>query len=543
MKKILALLLALVLVLGLAACGGKTETPKTDTSNPGTPSIGSSDLPSGTNNNKTASDETLVVAHKGNPIGLFPLIVPAVSANGPVIEPLYDTLVKYDYATGSVLPCLATSWEMIDDTHMRLTLRDDVYSHAGDHFTANDVLYTIRTGLDTGMLAYYYKGVDVANTKVEDDTHIVLAFTEPNPDFLLNATCNCAGMIVEASVKANGGEDGQSRNPVAGTGPYKFVEWAEGSYVKLTRNDKYWGDQTAYFKDIEFRIITDASARVLNLESGDVQVAMEPDTTALMSLQGNDKVQIANLEVSRNHILWLNMEKAPFDDVNVRKAIALAINYDANLAIALNNLGVHSESLWSPRMQGYVSPAEGGYESYFHYDVEAAKAALAASAYPDGFSFELQFYEDPNYSSYAEAMRNQLAQIGIDMKLAPTASAVFWDNLASGNFDAHLLSSSSPSPTSALELFDGRIPWEIVQGGAGWRNPPEGFYDLVDTGYTATDEAVRNKAIADVQKIINEECIGISLYNSNQLIGIAADVKGVTVDSYGSAIVTYAYKE
>lgn len=490
----------------------------------------------------TPSDETLVVAHKGNPTSLFHLNTSAVSVNTPISETLYDRLVSYDFENNEVGPMLATDWEYIDDTHIRFTLRDDVVSHHGDPFKASDVIYSCKTAIDSGALGNYFGNINLDECKAEDDTHVILATKTVDPYFLYTLSNVPLGMVVEASVEATGGLDAQSLNPQAGTGPYKFVEWSDGSYVKMERNDDYWGGKP-YYKDLEIRIIGEASSRVMNLESHDVNIALDPDNVQVAGLEGNPDFVIINYPTSNSTNLMLNCSKEPFNDEHVRRAMALALNYDANLMIAAGGFGSLSDSFLPLASSGYVSAEDGGYTSYFHLDLDAAKEELAQSAYPDGFTFKVLYAEAPTFNSYGEMIQNQLRELGITVELEPIASSEFYGRLEEGNFDAHIVNLANPDPAMILRDFDSRISFKEMRGGVGWVDAPEELLDLMDQAKVELDSAKSKELYAQIQKIINEAAPAIPLYSPNKVCATDANIKGIKLTEFGDIDFSKAYKE
>ena len=487
------------------------------------------------------SEETLVVANKGNPTSLFHLNVSAVSVNTPFSETLYDRLTSYDGTTNSVGPMLATEWEYIDDTHVRFKLRDDVVSHAGDPFTANDVIYSIKTAIDSGALGNYFGMFNLDECQVEDDYTVVLATNHVEPYFLYTLANVPLGMVVQASVENNGGLEAQGLNPTAGTGPYKFVEWSDGSYIKLERNDNYWGN-TPYYKNVEIRIIGDASARIMNLESHDINIALDPDNIQLAGLEGNPDYTIINYPTSNSTNILFNCSKAPFNDEHVRRAVALALNYEANLMIAASGYGSLSDSFLPLASSGYVSAADGGYESYFHYDLEAAKAELAQSAYPDGFEFQMLYAEAPTFNTYAEMIQNQLSELGIKTTLVPVASTVFYDYVAAGDFDAHIVNKANPDPNMILRDVDGRIDFKTARGGCGWVDAPQEVLDLIDEAKVTLDPEKSKEVYGKLQALINAACPVIPLYSPNKVCAVDSNIQGIGLTEFSDIDFSKAYK-
>ncbi|MCQ2406688.1 MAG: ABC transporter substrate-binding protein [Oscillospiraceae bacterium] len=565
MKKALALVLALVMLLALCACGNKNSgNDAGTTSQP----AGSSTTQTEVNEksdvyvNEAAtgeatlqdvegavrgglyvpSDETLVIAHKGNPTGLFPATTTATSFNGPLYLALYDRLTDYDYDTNEPTPMLATEWEWLDELHLQLKLRDDVYSHAGDHVTANDVIYTIEVAQSGNFVTTYFGMFDLNECKVVDDYTVILGTTTPQPLLLYNLSNNPMGMIVKASVERHDGDlDFQSLTPDCGTGPYKLKEWAQSSYITLERNEEYW-NEPAYYKDVEVRLITDATARVLNLESGDVDIACDPDNAQLESLKGNDAVNIISAPTASGTVFIFNCAEGPFADVNVRRAVCLALNYEANMEIATEGYATLCDSYITSRNIMYTSPADGGYETYWHYDVEAAKEMMAKSSYPDGFKTTFVYIESAPFKAFGNLLQAQLAEIGIEVELVPQSQAVFYDTVTAGDFGMHILNSSNPDAVTWLRSSDPRWDFTKLRGGCNWVDAPQEYMDLCDAANATSDLAERKEIFVKLQAIIAEYCTTMTVYSPTKTCAADSDIRGIEMIYYGDVCWQKAYR-
>ena len=258
MKKYFALLLALAMVLSMLSGCAKDETP----ADPGDPSTPDGNQAQAGTSNPLYAPVVEAASYKKD-------VVVAASAGFTMLDPhgtynvahnennilVYETLVFWNSQTMEFEPKLATEWKWVNDTTLRVKLHEGITSHAGDPFTASDVIFTVTTGQEGGLLSNYYGMFDLAECKAEDDYTVVLASKTPDPFFLYTLSNTPLAMIVEKSTEKDG-LDAQTLNPTAATGPYKFVEWSDGSYVKLERNENYWG-KTPYYKNVEIRIITD----------------------------------------------------------------------------------------------------------------------------------------------------------------------------------------------------------------------------------------------------------------------------------------------
>lgn len=552
MKKILAILLVLVLAIGITACNSNgtqsASSPSQSAAAPSQSAVAPSDAGSAapqtseTSGRPAPSDtDKLVIAHKGDPTALFTLGTTAVSTNGPINVFLNDTLVHWNSVAQEFEPMIAASWDYIDDTHIEFSLRDDVYAHDGSPITASDVIYTFQTGGDQGFLGNYLGKFDIPNCKVVDEYTVVLATKVPEPYIFYTLGNAALGIVSQKAVEAGGGIEQQLTAPTSCCGPYKFVKWDRGTAVILERNDNYYGEK-AYFKTVEFRIISDASARLMNLQSGDVDIALDPVASQVSQLQSDNNFTVLNVETATLTTMYLNCSGSfePFTDVNVRQAVALALNYTANLDVAVGVFGNTSDSFLSKLSPAYSAPSSAD-KNYYHYDVAAAKAMLAQSGYPDGFTFSLKYAENSMFKALAELIQNQLKELNITVQVTPEDSSVFSTDIAEGNFEAQMINSSNPDPAAVMNLIDGRMTFQQVRGGAGWKGTDE-LYKLMDVAKGTIDEATRYDAYKKVQSIINEACPVIPLVSQNRIITSVSSLQGITLTVFTDVDLSRAYR-
>ena len=534
MKKVLALVLALAMVFSFAACGKKEDVADN------TPKV-------------------LRCAQKGDSTGLIPQLVTFTSNQTPFVAVLYDRLVDYDAANSTVTPMLATAWEALDAKHIKFTLRDDVYSHAGDKFTASDVLFTLKLGQDSGVVGNYYGGWDLSECKVVDDTHVIVATKNPDPFALFTLSNIPLGMLVEKSYTAGGGADAQTLLSTCGTGPYKAVEWSKDTYIKYEKNDKYWGE-TPYFDEVVINVVKDENARVLALESGDIDICFWPATTALDAKKSDPNYNVVDDATTQITTMFFNTRKAPFDDVNFRKAVALAIDYDNVVKIGATGHGATVDSFLPATSTRYVSPSKGGYTSFNHRDVEAAKAALAASKYKDKASFTLIYAESPVFNAIATVMQANLKEVGIDMKIEKIETAKFRQVIAAegkaadgseakfpekpglGEFEAQMINASNPDPAIQAKYYNPAVSFPTVQGGSGWIAGPQEIVTLWDQASQETDEAKSFELYTQLAKYIVEGVPAVWLYNPTQTCLTTSEIKGIKLTEFGDIDASHCYK-
>ena len=521
MKKIIAILLACIMVFGLAACGGN----------------------GGGNNNAAPAKKVLRVATKGDPTSLMHALVTVASFNTPAQQIMMDRLFDYDGDTGKYIPMLATEAKQVDESGLRyeFTLRSDVTSWNGDKFTASDVLYSLKAVIDGGQQARYYGNFDLDNCKVVDDTHFVLALKNPDP-FILTTISNIPyGMMVEASVKAGGGLENMTGNggkmPNCYTGPYIPVKWEEGSQVVFQKNAKYWGGEP-YFDEVILISIKDATARVEALEGGSVDLALEPAEDMVTAIQGNSKLAILSKATTNHHTLFLNTTKAPFDDVHVRRAFAMALDYENNIKMALNGYGKHSDSILPVGNPQYFKPTT----TYYKTDLDAAAAELKQSKYASSMP-EINLLVMPSHSAYATLIQQQWDALGkkagITIKVnIDTNQNEFYNRIqvddASEKTQCWIVNNSNPNPYEHLKFYDSRFTPAALRGGPRWTySDKDKVYGLFDK---ITSEPVMEKATPyykELVTIMNEEVPSIPLYVPDRLAYSVNNLDGIGLTEVG----------
>ena len=280
----------LCLCLLLAGCAPAAEESSSQAASSTPASSETSESAAASSEAQTASagkaDKTTLVYGLNTEPGKLDPQNNSVLSGMVVAKQIYEPLIDKDPETGEFVPRLATEWEWVDDTHLRMKLRDDVTFHDGTPFTAEDVKFTIGRFPDGAATGSLFSAFDPENTVVEDDYTITIAFKfacAPALNFLTNGR---AYIVSKDYVEANG-EESLNQSGM-GTGPYAFKEWVIGSHLMLTRYNDYWGGAPA-IENLTVRFIVEDSARMVALETGEIDIGSE--------LQAVDIERIMNGEV------------------------------------------------------------------------------------------------------------------------------------------------------------------------------------------------------------------------------------------------------
>lgn len=353
--------------------------------------------------------------------------------NWSMIKSLYDGLMDYDPGTTDLRPGLAESYEISDDgMTFTFKLREGVMFHNGREMTAEDVKYSLDRVTDPetqspgagffGSIAGYDDasaggGAGLSGVTVVDPYTVQIQLSRPDATFLHVMGLNFASVVAREAVEAAGADFGKT---AMGTGAFKLGEWTIGQRLVFEKNENYWREGLPYLDSLTFEVGQEPIVALLRLQSGEVDVPGDGIPPAkFMEVMGDPDQAARVIEGGQLHTgyITLNVTIPPFDNVDVRKAVNMAINKE-RITQVINGRAVPATQPLPPSMPGYTD----GYDGYA-YDVEAAKALLAEAGFPDGFETELFVMNtDPN-PRIAQAIQQDLSQIGITASIQSLAQA------------------------------------------------------------------------------------------------------------------------
>jgi len=257
------------------------------------------------------------------------------------LMPVFNNLVMFDQHAkqsrlDAIVPDLATSWTWNEDgTELTFRLRHGVKWHDGRPFTANDVKCTWDLILDKGpeklrlnLRKSWYKNLEQVTTNGDDEVSFRLKRPQPA---LLMLIASGASPIYPCHVPP-----GQMRQHPIGTGPFEFVEFKPNESIKLTRNPDYWKPGRPYLDSIEFPIIKNMSTAILGFVSGKFDMVWPYSLTVPLLKDVQSQVPQAICEMTPTGVnghLLINRDKPPFDNPELRRAIALSLDRKAFIDI------------------------------------------------------------------------------------------------------------------------------------------------------------------------------------------------------------------
>ena len=295
---------------------------------------------------------------------------------------VFEGLLSFD-TNGSLQPGLAESYEISEDgLTYTFHLWQNVTFHNGKSFTSADVLYTYNNlaGMN-GEKAVSSKFDDIASIAAPDDYTFVITLKQPSAAFL---SLNIVPILPE-------GYDNQAVSPV-GTGPYKFQEYIPGQKIVLVKNEDYYNeDKMASIDTAEIYIMTDSSAVVSALQSGQLDFAsISAEDASILQ----DDFTISSNPQNMVQVFALNNSVAPLDDVRVRQAINYAVDKQEIVDGAFDGYATILYSNFSPVMQEYYNDE---LSDVYPHDVEKARELLKEAGYENGFTLTIRV--PANYTS------------------------------------------------------------------------------------------------------------------------------------------------
>lgn len=539
MKSTLLKGLSVLILSGLllAACGGGTQATEAPVSE-ATEAPAGEDVPA-------ASGGVLNIGIPVEPETLDPGDAVYVQEQF-ILMSIFDSLLSIS-PEGELYPALATAWEPnADYSEFTFTLREDVTFHDGTPFTADAVKASFDHINSDAVLESGGKSLlqdhAYVETVVVDDYTVTVKFGASYPLFLRDAARQWLSISSPAALEEFGADYG--RNPV-GTGPFKFVQWDAQSQIVLERNDEYnWGPEfaahegPAYLDQIVFRILPEAATRLTAFETGEILIAGEPPALDAIALAGSGSAAIETFaQPGIPAILMINATKAPTDNVNVRKAMILAVNQEELAQTAFQELGLPAYSVVSPTTWAYDEAAA----SLYSYDPEEAARLLEEAGWmdadgdgireKDGETLTVDWPDNPAWSeAFNELLIGYLSEVGFDVQYRSMDDGAAYEELLAGNYTLVYMYWTRPDPSPLRYLFHS----ENANGGGAWTNFVNEDLDaaLADADVN-TDEEARKQDYIAAQNIIMENALVLPMFTVNTSYLTAPSIQGFTFDLEG----------
>ncbi len=536
-KKMVLALAAVMLVTSLAGCGGGSSSSGSGSSGSSSGGTSEAAASSGESTETTGAKETLIIGTDAD-INNLDLQKQQDAANNVILKNTHQTLVFFNNGSAGderFVPGLATDWEFSDDTHITMHLRDDVYFNDGEQtpMTADDVKFTLDMAMEN-VVASALAGY--VGCSVVDDHTVEIEIESYSNEFVQSLAS------VPLSIQSKKAYDDGVEDPYyIGTGPYKFDEWIDGEYCRLVKVEDYWGNDlpeddnfaAGPAKIIEFRPYIEASSRVMALQTGEIDVCINPPINELQYLEDDDNIEVYEQTGTRLFYFAFNVSKAPWDNQTLRQAVACAIDRDAVLEAAVYGKGTLQTTILNRGLWGFYDDMEG-----FDYDLDRAKSLMAEAGYPDGgISTTLSYASGTPYEQIATVIQANLADIGIEVSLEPMETATLKSACVDGTQELFLWRWNEDSKVDFVyrDLF-------YTGSGSNYHHYADSKADeMIDIVATEKDQDVRLQTAQELQEYLVDACPQVPLYIANLVIAYNKNLRGQYFYGGGNHNWSHAY--
>ena len=526
-KRMFALALAASMGLTLCACGSGAKTEETtkaapaETTAPASTEEKKAGVEKGpveaSGEEKVSSRDNLVVAFDREPATLDPL-GNNVNVKRMIEANVFDTLLKFDENL-EPSPCLAESWEQVDDKTWKFNLRKDVKFHNGDPLTSKDVKFSFERihGGTAGNDSV--DEFDPNGYETPDDYTFILKTLEPYA-FTEAQLCSPSTSIVPEKVVTEMGDDAFGRSPV-GSGPYKFVSWTAGDNITVERNDDYWGEKSK-LKTVKFRIITESASRTIDLESGGVDITLGLPTTDADRIEQNPDTQLIISTGATDRYIAFNCQKDVFKDKRVRQALNYATDKDAIRVVCYGeNTSERMDSVVPSTLPGHTPDLV-----QYDYDVEKAKSLLEEAGYKDGMEVEFMYLANSTNNMLAELLQQMWSQVNVTLVLKPTESGALTSALNKGEQELCCAGTSYALFEAGAGMYNMFHSERMYSGSARANLSSPEVDKVLDEIIVTGDTEKREELAVEAQKLIHEESPFIYLAFTKNIIGASSKVRG-----------------
>ena len=480
-----------------------------------------------------------------------PTLASYVSTSGPiglVMPKIYEGLFDYDN-DGKMVPILAESYSMsADGKTVTFKLRKGVTWHDGKPFTSADVKFTILEVLKKVHPRGPNSFREVSSIDTPDAHTAIFNLDNPAPYMMRSFSAYESPMVPKHLLEGQDVKSAPLANKPVGTGPFKFVEWKKGQYIRLDKNENYWQEGLPYLDRIVGRFIPDASTRTAAMENGEVLYAAYnavPNIDAVR-LKERDDIDVTTDGYSMINpmaLIEFNTKEGPFVDPAIRRAISTAIDRRFMIDTIFFGYGKPATSALSSNFSATNLHAKmANYPE--RGDVDAANAILDKAGYAkDGNGVRMKATLDiipygEDWRRAGEYLKQAMGDIGIQLDLryedVPT-----WLKRVYHKYDFEMNVNyfyQLPDPVLGVHRHYGTN--QIRQGthfvnSSRYSNPT--LDSLLDSGSKEPDAAKRTATYKEIQTILANDMPVVNLFELEFLTVYNTKLKG----AYGSAMGAY----
>jgi len=482
---------------------------------------------------QNAGAKTLVYCAEGSPENFNPQLYTSGTSVDASAAPVFNRLVDFKYGTTELVPSLAESWEISPDGkvytfHLRkgVKFQSNKAFRPSRDFNADDVIFSFMRQMDSKNPYHNVSGGTYANfdsleltTLIKsidrvDDYTVRFTLNHAEAPFLADLAWYFASIhsaeYADQMLKA-GTPEKVDMDPI-GTGPFQLVQYQKDSRILYKAFPEYWAGK-AKLDRIVFSITPDASVRLAKLEKGECQIMPFPNPADLEKMRSNPAINLMQKAGLNTGFLAFNTTKAPLDKVEVRQALAMAINKPAIIDAIFKGTGTVAKNILPPGVW-----SENRDLKDYSYDPEKAKALLQQAGIKPGTEIALW------------------AKVGIKATIVTYEWGEYLKRVRSGEHQAALMGWTTA--TGDPDNFFGPLySCKSTQGGSNsskWCYQP--FEKLIAQARAEPDQGKRTALYLQAQQIMHDQMPAVMIAHSTIFEPVRKEVSGYDIDPFGKHI-------
>ncbi|GAA4907338.1 ABC transporter substrate-binding protein [Tessaracoccus lubricantis] len=452
---------------------------------------------------------TLNIGVTTRPDGLDPITVAGAGTPFVLLYNVYETLVKVD-SDANIKPLLATEWTVSDDSLVyTFTLDPGAKFASGAPLDAEAVVANFeRNRGETATAQIRDKWGPVDTIEAVDPATVEVTLTRPSHAWLYDLS-GPMGIVADPAAFAT------INTTPAGSGPYTFGEWEEGSYIRLASNDAYWGTP-GRFTDVYFRYYSDPNAMNAAMLSGQLDIISNLTVPqSIEQFRDESRYTIHEGTTTGEVVLGFNHGSAPLQDLKVRQAINHAIDRQTLVDAVWAGIG--------PLIGSHVPPTDPWYEDLsqaYPYDPAKARELLKEAGHETGLTLRLRVPVLPYAPPSARFIAEQLGEVGIDVVVEELEWGRWLEQVyANHDYDMTIVAHVEPRDMTAFS-FEGNY-W-------GYDNPDYNrLLEEADASLTEDEQVAKLKEAA---RLLSDDAAADWLFLLPSIIITTPDISGVQVN-------------
>ena len=495
----------------------------------------------------------IVYCSEGSPTGFNPQLNTSGTTVDASSHQIYDRLIDFDPASGEIVSALATSWLVSDDGLLyTFQLRKGVSFHTTPYFTpsrsldADDILFSFNRWrlvdhpfhqVSGGDYPYINSiGLDqlVSNITRINAYRVEIELVRPDSSFLANLATDSA-IILSAEygqeLEKSNTKELMDSQPI-GTGPYQFVSYRQDRFVRFVRHEGYWGEENKT-EQLIFDITPSSSLRLAKLITGECDVMAFPAHSELDIIRQRKELSLDE-KPGLNVGFWaFNTSKAPFDNPQVRKALAMAIDRDALLDAIYFGSAVPAVSILPP-----TSWAFQGYLKKINYNPIAAKTMLRENGIKPGFvmniwAMPVERAYNPNAMKMAALIQAYLQEVDIRANIVSYEWGTFRERLTQGAHDSVLIgwSADNGDPDNFYRPLLSCPAIKFGTNRAMWCSPEYDSY--INQALKFTDQEERAYFYSKANELLLEKMPLVPIAHAIHYQAYRKNLTGLVINPYG----------